>query len=364
MFSGIFDIIAYRRAARGARVGTFGQTAFAVLALVAGGFCTLAFADKAAAQQPPQTSISYTAEPAGLVSVNAEGRLIVLSQSAAGLMTATISGVGFTLTNGAYVRTGYSGERFVTLRFLTSCNVKDGCDVFGLPTSETVERRRNMFREMSLTTLSMFVASGADPNEIIVGNSRSNYLLYQLARLPQTARFEILLSAGADVNARAGTNNGTLLDFAATFGEHRVMSVLLTAGADVHAVNNLDQTALHNVVIGGDAVAAAILIKAGINVNATDNLGETALDRTSFWHIRALASNNARRITAYETLGTIIRNAGGRCIAEAENAAAVPICGAAQQPPNIALPNNANKTFIIRSANLNTPAVIGNLSTQ
>ncbi|MGI9337725.1 MAG: inverse autotransporter beta domain-containing protein, partial [Gammaproteobacteria bacterium] len=43
---------------------TFGKTAFAVIALI-GGFCTLTFADKASAQQLPQTSISYTAESGG-----------------------------------------------------------------------------------------------------------------------------------------------------------------------------------------------------------------------------------------------------------------------------------------------------------
>ncbi|MGI9338937.1 MAG: inverse autotransporter beta domain-containing protein, partial [Gammaproteobacteria bacterium] len=61
------SFIIARRTAHGARrtAETFGKTAFAVIALIVGGFCTLTFADKTSAQQLPQTSISYTAKSGG-----------------------------------------------------------------------------------------------------------------------------------------------------------------------------------------------------------------------------------------------------------------------------------------------------------
>ncbi|MGI9338834.1 MAG: hypothetical protein ACR2P4_10050, partial [Gammaproteobacteria bacterium] len=60
-----------------------------------------------------------------------------------------------------------------------------------------------------------------------------------------------------------------------------------------------------------------------------------------------------------------IREAGGVCMLAAHigNPAAEPVCGTPQNSPNIALPNNANKTFIIRNPDINTPGVIGILST-
>ncbi|MGI9338993.1 MAG: hypothetical protein ACR2P4_10855, partial [Gammaproteobacteria bacterium] len=87
------SFIILRRTAHGARrtAETFGQTAFAAFVIILAGFCTLAFADRASAQVP-QESIIYSAEPSDLVSVTADGQLIVLEQPAAGLMTATIYG--------------------------------------------------------------------------------------------------------------------------------------------------------------------------------------------------------------------------------------------------------------------------------
>ncbi len=281
----------------------------------------MTFADEASAQQLPPSSISYTTEPAGLITITADGEVIVLSQSNAGAMTVTISGVGFTLVGGEYVRSGYTGQDTLTLRFLTSCSVGGGCPAFGLE-SENLSDRTRAFRDMSLTTLSMFIASGADVNEQ-VGNGARGYLLYRLAAGNKPAQFSLLLDAGADVNTVSG-------NFAL----------------------------LHNAVFSANENAVNLLLSAdGIEVNKIV-VGHTALDRAAQFYIN-LEDNT------FLSIGASLRVAGGVCMHEdyVGNAEAEPICGTAQQSPNISLPNNANKTFIIRSPDINSPGVIGNLST-
>ncbi|MGI9337402.1 MAG: ankyrin repeat domain-containing protein, partial [Gammaproteobacteria bacterium] len=275
MFPGIFDFgrfIIARRTAHGARrtAETFGQTAFAAFVIILASFCTLAFADKAAAQNPPPSSISYTTEPAGLITITADGEVIVLSQPNAGAMTVTISGVGFTLVGGEYVRTGYTGQDTLTLRFLTSCSVGGGCDAFGLESANPDERRARTertqaFRNMSLTTLSMFIASGADVNEN-VGTTADSYLLYQTADARNTAQFSLLVEAGADVNATAA--GFSLLHYAAFIGNNHAADLLLSAdGIEVNKVINgrtpLDAAAAFHIIGLDRAPVAAAIREAG-----------------------------------------------------------------------------------------------------
>ncbi len=282
----------------------------------------MTFADKASAQQPPPSSISYTTEPAGLITITADKQVVVLSQPAAGLMTVTISGVGFTLVGGEYVRTGYTGQDTLTLRFLTSCSIGGGCDAFGLESSSRTQRIR-AFREMDLETLSMFIASGADVNEQMY-RAVDGYLLYQLADANQGAQFSLLIEAGADVNAAVGSGY-SLLHHAAQ-------------GASGHAVDLL-------------------LSVDGIDVNRLSG-GRTPLGTAARFYLLDTSQD------FYLPIAAALRAEGGVCLHEDNvgNAAAEPICGTAQQSPNITLPNNANKTFIIRNPNINTPGVIGILS--
>ncbi len=251
-----------------------------------------------------------------------------MSQPAAGLMTVTISGVGFTLVGGEYVRTGYTGQDTLTLRFLTSCNVKDGCDAFGFQALSQPDRIA-AFRAMDLTTLSMFIASGADLNETVQSAAARHLLLYYLANTPfpnntphpQLAKMSLMISAGADVNHKA-QNEFVMLHIAA-----------LEEDPGLYPLE-------------------ALLAMDGISVNLINANGDTPLDRlAAFYEVFP-----AERL---EENARTLRQAGGRCISRTNTT----ICGAQQQSPNIALPNNANKTFIIRGPNITTPGVIGILST-
>ncbi|MGI9338403.1 MAG: hypothetical protein ACR2P4_07845, partial [Gammaproteobacteria bacterium] len=255
----------------------------------------------------------------------------VLSQPAAGLMTVTISGVGFTLVGGEYVRSGYTGQDTLTLRFITSCSVREGCDgnAFGLTTDANRNDRIAAFRAMDLETMRQFAATGADLNEAVESPDARHLLLYYLANAtftgtphPQLAKMSVMISAGADVNRKA-ENGHAMLHFSA-----------------------LERASTRRPL-------EALLAMDGISVNITRDDGDTPLDRIAVFH--AFLEGNTR----LEENARVLREAGGICIRRTNTT----ICGVAQQSPNISLPNNANKTFIIRGDNLNTPGVIGNLST-
>ena len=175
----------------------------ATIAIAVATLCAFWFANNAAAQQ---TSVDYSASPSGLVSVNADGQLVVLPQANAGLMTATIEATGYTLNaQNQYVRSGFAGERYITLNILGACTIGGGCGAFGLQGLDQTGRIA-AFRAWDLATLSMFIASGANVNENI-GTQASGLLLYYLANVntdnPKTENISLLVAAGADVNTRA-----------------------------------------------------------------------------------------------------------------------------------------------------------------
>ena len=86
----------------------------------------------------------------------------------------------------------------------------------------------------------------------------------------------LLLEAGADVNA-ADQVGMTALMLAALSGNPEIVSLLLKAGADVKAANNSGRTALMDAVSVGSPGIISLLLKAGVSVNAADQVGMTAL---------------------------------------------------------------------------------------
>lgn len=112
---------------------------------------------------------------------------------------------------------------------------------------------------------------------------------------------EILIKHGADVNARDANENTPLLWaswWTVCFGIHpsqirslspednplpkirKRVKLLLDAGADVNAKDNIGKTALMyaaKAFNGGDIELISILVNAGADINARDNRGYTAL---------------------------------------------------------------------------------------
>ncbi|MGI9337174.1 MAG: inverse autotransporter beta domain-containing protein, partial [Gammaproteobacteria bacterium] len=94
---------------------TFGKTAFAVIALIVGGFCTLTFADKTSAQQLPQTSISRTAESGGFAEFRKQQQARLLSHIddtlAAGAEKAIGENFGIVKRAGVHLQSGLGGRK-------------------------------------------------------------------------------------------------------------------------------------------------------------------------------------------------------------------------------------------------------------
>jgi len=123
---------------------------------------------------------------------------------------------------------------------------------------------------------------------------------------------QILVSAGAKVQATTRLGGVTPLLMAAQTGDARLIDVLLTAGADVNAASSLGVTPMMMAATGGSVDAIKALARRSADVNARENTyGQTPL-------MFAAANNHAQAITALIELGaktdlaTKIRTPAGR----------------------------------------------------
>lgn len=160
------------------------------------------------------------------------------------------------------------------------------------------------------------LASKAD---LSARNSYSQTALHVAAAQGQADIADVLIRAGADVNARqlrfslpCGSgeeetpSQNTPLHFAAARGNPRTIEVLLSAGAKIEARNVKGETPLMSTVspplytgVNSESQLknADALITAGANVNARDEQGETILDHAQ----RSLEAAKARNGRHEET---------------------------------------------------------------
>lgn len=88
---------------------------------------------------------------------------------------------------------------------------------------------------------------------------------------------QVLLAAGAAVDAVDGTRGSTALINAAAYGRSKVVQLLLDAGAAVDAADKRGQTALHHAVFGGHTSVMQQLLGAHASVDAVGPMGWAAL---------------------------------------------------------------------------------------
>lgn len=126
------------------------------------------------------------------------------------------------------------------------------------------------------------VLLGANPN----ARNQGGYTPLRAAILPMftdyrpktTATVELLLAAGADVNALDGEGETPLL-VASRYVRvsEPIIHLLLDRGADVKGADLNGQTVLHRSVNGGSTELIGRLIKLGVMVDSKDKDGNTPL---------------------------------------------------------------------------------------
>lgn len=96
-----------------------------------------------------------------------------------------------------------------------------------------------------------------------------------------TKTMNILIALGANVNWHSPITGFTPLYRAATLGHRECCEVLISHGADVNARDNTQTTPLHWATIKGDRDTCVFLISKGADVNALDMYGLTPLYRAA-----------------------------------------------------------------------------------
>ncbi len=105
------------------------------------------------------------------------------------------------------------------------------------------------------------LAQGAE-HRAVSRNSNRNQPLQAACAGRQTAAVELLLRAGAEVDARSH-GGSTALQIAAANGEPRMVELLLKAGADVNAKTEGRMTALDFAIKGNHAAVVDLLEETG-----------------------------------------------------------------------------------------------------
>lgn len=102
--------------------------------------------------------------------------------------------------------------------------------------------------------------------------------IWELARKQDIGGILSLIAEGSDVNAKDSVMQLTGLSWAVIKGNSEITEVLIRAGADVNARDGEGNVPLHAASFFGRAAVAELLVAAGAEVNARNNDGETPLD--------------------------------------------------------------------------------------
>ncbi len=107
----------------------------------------------------------------------------------------------------------------------------------------------------------------------------------------------LLITAGANLEAR--NDVGTPLHVAVSYGQMEVVRLLIEAGASVNAQDQTGRTPLHEAVSIGKADIVSLVLERGAHVNARTDRGTTAMDTALIYQRHDIIA--------------ILRAVGGRC---------------------------------------------------
>ena len=137
------------------------------------------------------------------------------------------------------------------------------------------EKLLDAVKEGDAGRLKALIEKGADPNAKDILGSPA---LIGAACAGQTEIVTVLLSAGADVNGRGALVDSTALICACSEGHTETVKALVAAGADIDAQNEYGQSALYLGAQGCHTESVKVLLAAGADVNAKTVNGNTALN--------------------------------------------------------------------------------------
>jgi ankyrin repeat protein len=115
--------------------------------------------------------------------------------------------------------------------------------------------------------LGQLLKAGADPNDKINFINSDETPLMHAARAGNVDAVNMLLLAGAQVNARESWNGQSALQWAAAEGRGAVVEALIEGGADIRQRSNAGTTPLLFAVRKGDMRSVNALLAAGADVN-------------------------------------------------------------------------------------------------
>jgi hypothetical protein len=141
----------------------------------------------------------------------------------------------------------------------------------GIPVSDGAFE--NCVKEGKAEQVSLFLAAGFSPD---ARDNEGVPMLCLAARSGNRDIVNILLKAGADVNAASGARGGSALIDSAMGKYPDIGADLLAAGADINVKSRDGQSALIFAVGLNDTAFTEMLLKAGANPDEPDALGASA----------------------------------------------------------------------------------------
>ena len=127
----------------------------------------------------------------------------------------------------------------------------------------------------NIEAVKQHIAAGTDVNAM---NKYGWTPLYEAVTGGHKDIADLLISKGADVNAKEAKNRITALHWAAWRGRKEIAELLIAKGANLNAKNNVGGTPLHNAAWKGHVEIAKLLIVKNADVTAKDVEGQTPLD--------------------------------------------------------------------------------------
>ena len=115
--------------------------------------------------------------------------------------------------------------------------------------------------------IGQLMKAGADPDDPINYINADETPLMHAARAGSVEAVNMLLLAGAKVNARESWNGQTALHWAAAEGHGAVVEALIAGGADIHHPSNARTTPFMFAVRKGDMQSVKAFLAAGTDVN-------------------------------------------------------------------------------------------------